>query len=216
MKLLQFSTSHYCRKIRLILGYKQLNYTVENLTPGLHVFRIKPLTGLTTMPVLCLDSGESIGDSTAIWQYLEQQYPEHPLLLTDPALNRQILLLEDWLDESIGIATRFVYYDYRAGAGKHLDTSWLSPIVVNLVRQQYKIQGAAVVLARQRLAQALEILAPWQDRPYLVGDRLTLADFTAAALLTPLQIIPEYQDYTWLWQRVKAVHDACGEPFPQL
>jgi len=71
------------------------------------------------------------------------------------------------------------------------------------------------VLARQRLAQALEILAPWQDRPYLVGDRLTLADFTAAALLTPLQIIPEYQTgYDWLWARVQAVHTACGEPFP--
>jgi len=27
-------------------------------------------------------------------------------------------MLEDWLDESIGIATGFVYYEFRAGAGK--------------------------------------------------------------------------------------------------
>jgi hypothetical protein len=25
-------------------------------------------------------------------------------------------MIEDWLDESIGIATRFVYYEFRVGA----------------------------------------------------------------------------------------------------
>jgi glutathione S-transferase len=52
MLLLQFSTSHYCRKARLALGYKNISYTVNNLTPGLHALKIKPLTGLTTTPVL--------------------------------------------------------------------------------------------------------------------------------------------------------------------
>jgi glutathione S-transferase len=50
--LLQFSTSHYCRKARLALGYKKIPYQVKNLTPGLHILKIKPLTGLTTVPVL--------------------------------------------------------------------------------------------------------------------------------------------------------------------
>lgn len=30
MLLLQSSTSHYCRKARLALGYKQISYQVEN------------------------------------------------------------------------------------------------------------------------------------------------------------------------------------------
>ncbi|MCY7272430.1 MAG: glutathione S-transferase N-terminal domain-containing protein, partial [Phormidesmis sp. CAN_BIN44] len=42
MLLLQFSTSHYCRKARLALGYKQVSYQVENLTPGLHALKLKP------------------------------------------------------------------------------------------------------------------------------------------------------------------------------
>ncbi|WRH66879.1 MAG: glutathione S-transferase N-terminal domain-containing protein [Planktothrix sp. GU0601_MAG3] len=49
MLLLQFSTSHYCRKARLALGYKGVSYQVENLTPGLHTLKLKPLTGLTTV-----------------------------------------------------------------------------------------------------------------------------------------------------------------------
>ena len=52
MLLLQFSTSHYCRKARLALGYKGISYQVKNLTPGLHLLEIKPLTGLSTVPVL--------------------------------------------------------------------------------------------------------------------------------------------------------------------
>ena len=37
-------------------------------------------------------------------------------------------MLEDWLDESIGIATRFVDYEFRAGAGKQIDPSVLSQL----------------------------------------------------------------------------------------
>jgi glutathione S-transferase len=35
-------------------------------------------------------------------------------------------MLEDWSDESIGIATRFVYYELRVGAGKQIYPSVLS------------------------------------------------------------------------------------------
>jgi hypothetical protein len=35
-------------------------------------------------------------------------------------------MLEDWLDESIGIATRFVYYEFRVRAGKQIDPSGAS------------------------------------------------------------------------------------------
>ncbi|VXD13855.1 Glutathione S-transferase (fragment) [Planktothrix serta PCC 8927] len=113
MLLLQFSTSHYCRKARLALGYKGISYQVENLTPGLHTFKLKPLTGLTTVPVLLPQlegQPEAIADSTQIFKYLEHHYPDPRLFLVDPHQQTQAELLEDWLDESIGTATRFVYY----------------------------------------------------------------------------------------------------------
>ena len=74
MLLMQFSTSHYCRKARLALGYKKIVYKVENLTPGVHILKLKPLTGLTTVPVLLpQESGQptAIADSTEILKYLE-------------------------------------------------------------------------------------------------------------------------------------------------
>jgi glutathione S-transferase len=219
MLLLQFSTSHYCRKARLALGYKNISYTVNNLTPGLHALKIKPLTGLTTTPVLLPEvdgQPKAIGDSTQIFKFLEQYCPEPPLSLDDRSLDTEAWMLEDWLDESIGTATRFVYYDYRAGEGKAIDPSFSSQLVIKIVRQQYSITPAAVELATQRLKTAFAVLQErWQTRPYLVGDRLSVADIAAAALLSPLALIPQYrQDYPWLFDRIAQIHETCNEPLP--
>ncbi|MFB2937286.1 glutathione S-transferase family protein [Aerosakkonemataceae cyanobacterium BLCC-F154] len=217
MLLLQFSTSHYCRKARLALGYKGISYKVENLTPGLHRLKLKPMTGLSTVPVLLpRESGkaEYIADSTEILKFLES-YRSQPSLLPPPEQQTAAWMLEDWLDESIGTATRFVYYDFRAGVGKQIDPSWSSQILIQVVRRQYQINAATVHLAKERIKLALAVLQPWQERPYLVGESLTVADIAAAALLSPLALIPEYrQEYPWLFERIKEIHEICREPLP--
>ncbi|HEY9866086.1 MAG TPA: glutathione S-transferase family protein [Candidatus Obscuribacterales bacterium] len=218
MLLLQFSTSHYCRKARLALGYKGIYYQVENLTPGLHALKLKPLTGLTTVPVLLPQiegQPQAIADSTRIFKYLEENYPDPPLFLDDPHQQTQAALLEDWLDESIGTATRFVYYQFRSGEGKQIDPSLSSLLVIRVVCWQYQINPAAVELAKTRLKTAFEVLEVWKERPYLVGDRISIADLAAAALLSPLALIPEYrQSYPWIFERIAEIHNICGEPLP--
>jgi glutathione S-transferase len=218
MLLLQFSTSHYCRKARLALAYKNIPYRVENLTPGLHRLKLKPLTGLATVPVLLPETeGEpqAIADSTHIFAYLEQIQPDPPLYLNEPNPQRQADLLEDWLDESIGTATRFVYYQFRAGKGKAIDPSFANQAVISIVRRQYGINEASTQLAADRLKNAINILSDWQTQPYLIGDRITIVDLTAAALLSPLALIPHYREqYPWLFKRIGEIHQQCGEPLP--
>lgn len=218
MLLLQFSTSHYCRKARLALGYKGISYQVENLTPGLHALKLKPLTGLTTVPVLLPQiegQPQAIADSTQIFKFLEENYPDPRLFFVDPHQQTQAALLEDWLDESIGTATRFVYYQFRSGEGKHIDPSLSSLLVIWVVCRQYQINTAAVELAKTRLKTAFEVLDIWRERPYLVGDRISIADLAAAALLSPLALIPEYrQGYPWIFDRITEIHALCSEPLP--
>lgn len=219
MRLLQFSTSHYCRKARLALGYKQIPYTVENLTPGAHVLKLKPLTGLKTVPVLLPEvEGEptAIADSTHILRFLERHRPDPTYFLADPHRQTEAALLEDWLDESIGTATRFVYYDFRRGEGKQIDPSLSSQLVIQVVRWQYDMNPAAVELAHQRLAIAFDTLADrWKSTPYLVGNQFSIADIAAAALLSPLALIPHYrQQQGWLFDRIREIHQLCGEPLP--
>ena len=218
MLLLQFSTSHYCRKARLALGYKKLAYQVENLTPGLHILKLKPLTGLTTVPALQVTSERgkgAIADSTRILQYLETHHPQPSYLPCDPENNRMAWLLEDWLDESIGTATRFVYYHWRANEGKSVNPSLSSQVVINIVRRQYGITPATVQLAKERLENAIQVLSPWEKQPFLVGEAFSVADIAASALLSPLALIPDYRDhYPWLFQRITEIHYLCGEPLP--
>jgi glutathione S-transferase len=218
MLLLQFSTSQYCRKARLALGYKKIAYQVENLAPGFHIRKLKPKTGLTTVPVLLPQEAgqpEFIADSTPIFKYLESYRPDPSYIPGDPQQQTQAWLLEDWLDESIGTATRFVYYDYRSGEGKAIDPSFSSLLVINIVRFQYNINASSVKLAASRLENAMRVLSTWQTQPYLVGENLSVADLAAAGLLSPLALIPQYrQDYPWLFERIKQIHQICGEPLP--
>ncbi len=219
MLLLQFSTSHYCRKARLALGYKKIKYQVENLTPGLHILKVKPLTGLATVPVLLpqiTGQPKAIADSTQICKFLETYQPEPPLFLPDHEQQATAWMLEDWLDESIGTATRFVYYQYRAGEGKQINPSLASQAVIAVVRKQYKINDASVQLATSRLVTALEVLSiRWQKSDYLVGSQLSVADIAAAALLSPLALIPHYREgFPWLFEHIVQIHRLCDETLP--
>lgn len=219
MLLLQFSTSHYCRKARLALGYKQIPCQVENLTPALHILRVKPLSGLNTLPVLLPQQKNCpavVADSTEIIRFLEVYKPEPPLYLEDDVQQKEALRLEDYFDESIGTAARFVYYQFRANEGKYIDPSWMSQMVIAIVRSQYGINAASAEVAAKKIADAIALLSEfWQDG-YLVGDRFSVADLTAAALLSPLGLIPAYrQSYPWLFERITEIHQLCHEPLPK-
>jgi glutathione S-transferase len=42
-----------------------------------------------------------------------------------------------------------------------------------------------------------------------------VADITAAALLSPLALIPKYRiEYPWLLERIANIHQVCGETLP--
>ncbi len=222
MLLLQFSTSHYCRKARLALGYKCISYQVENLTPALHILRVKPLSGSHTVPVLLpqlKNCPAVVADSTEIIRFLEAYRPDPPLYFADfadPVPQKEALRLEDYFDEFIGAAARFVYYQFRANEGKQIDPSLMSQAVIAIVRLQYGINADSAKVAAEKIADAIAMLSEfWQDG-YLIGDRFSAADLTAAALLSPLGLIPAYRrNYPWLFERITEIHQLCNEPLPK-
>ena len=78
------STSSY--RVRIALGLKGLDYTVipvnllggEQLEPG-----YQSINPQCRVPTLRLESGQVLTQSTAIIEYLDERYPEHPLLSSD-------------------------------------------------------------------------------------------------------------------------------------
>ncbi|MEG4325588.1 hypothetical protein [Microcoleus sp. herbarium5] len=69
---------------------------------------------------------EAIADSTQILHSIKSRLPSPPVFPQTRGKQAETWMLENWRDESIGIATRFVDYEFRAGAGKHIDPSVLT------------------------------------------------------------------------------------------
>ncbi len=105
LELYQFELSHYAEKVRLVLDYKGLAYRKIEVTPGIGQIDLVRMSGQRQVPVL-KDGNEIIGDSTAIAEYLEKQYPEQPIIPTDPKQRGLCLVMEQWADEVIGLNAR--------------------------------------------------------------------------------------------------------------
>ncbi|WP_416675609.1 glutathione S-transferase family protein [Egbenema bharatensis] len=196
LELHQFELSHYCEKIRLILDYKGLPYRKVEVTPGIGQLDVYRLSGQRQVPVL-KDGAEVIADSTAIALYLDQKYPDRPILPADPQQRALCLLMEEWADESIGLNARKMMLwafsqnpDFRAAALPTNTPSFLKSLVEAVPREALDLLGSgagfgsdSVRSARRAMEQTLDSLTTLlTDRPYLIAEYPTLADFAVAGL----------------------------------
>ena len=203
--------SHYSEKVRWALAHKGVEHERRAPPPGAHMLVALWLTrgGEKTFPVLELD-GRAVGDSTAIIAALEGCFPEPPLYPDDPVERRRALDLEEFFDEELGPQIRLLAWHevtrdparlaeltgpdvpapLRRLGGASVATARYASAFAGLRYGVKSEQGAD--RARQRVLAALDRLeSELGNGEYLVGDRFTVADLTAAALFYPLVLPPE-------------------------
>lgn len=197
--LYQFPISHYCEKTRWHLDHKGLDFQVKNLFPALHRLKSKRLAGIATLPIL-QDGVKVIGDSTSIALYLEQHYPAQPLLPRNEELRKQALELEEHFDRLGVHVRRWLYgqiqqWDTVLHAMLKVHRPWfglrnlMKPLLVSGVQKRYGVTPERVAKSEAELLAGLELIEQRignDPSRYLVGERLTLADVSAAALFAPL------------------------------
>ena len=196
IELYQFELSHYCEKIRFILDYKGLAYKKVEVTPGVGQFDLFQLSGQRQVPVL-KDGSTVVADSTAIARYLEETYPDRPIIPTEPKQQALCWLLEELADASIGLKGRAAMvgaFNTNATLRRAIvPTSLPSMIqdlagalpgdVLNILSAGIGFGADAAKSAREGLKQDLTALsALLADQPYFLGDTPTLADFAIAGL----------------------------------
>jgi glutathione S-transferase len=203
--------SHYSEKARWALDHKRVPHRRRALPGGAHMVAALLLTrgGSVTFPVLELD-GEAIGDSTAIIGALERRCPDPPLYPEDPADRRRALDLEDYFDRELGPPIRLVAWHELIREPDRLATlveRFLPPplrgtpaasavtaryaAAFTSLRYGVKSEEAAQ-RSREEVVAAIDRLEEELDgNDYLVGNRFSVADLTAAALLYPLALPPE-------------------------
>ena len=199
----QFPVSHFCEKTRWNLDAKGLTYEVSNLLPGPHALVNTVLTGRRTVPVL-RDGKKAIVDSTAIALYLEQRYPERALLPADASQRAQALELDRYFNRAFGREVRRLCYGYAlrypretrqlffrsyTGVTRTLAPLLMGALLERQLRVMYRIDEAGLRESERGIDEGCAMLADQLARTgsgYLVGDRLSLSDITAASLLAPL------------------------------
>ena len=204
-ELFQFRFSHYNEKARWALDYKGVAHVRHSLLPGPHMRPIRRLTGQTTVPVL-RDAGEVVAGSAPIIEHLERRAPEPPLYPRDPAARARALDLQRQFDDEVGPAIRRAFFfellpdtSYAARlftsgfGGMHpLLYRAVFPGIRIVMRRTMRIDAEGARLGVERTARALDLVAGEAGADgYLAGNRFSVADLAAAALLAPAVMPPE-------------------------
>jgi glutathione S-transferase len=83
MKLYSIDLSNFASKTRIALYEKGVNFEKVNPPGGLGSADYKKINPLGKVPAIVLDNGQLIAESEIINEYLEDKYPEKPLLPKD-------------------------------------------------------------------------------------------------------------------------------------
>lgn len=177
MKLYDFIHAPNPRIVRIFIAEKgiEVEQVQVNLRTGEQFSaEFKLINPRCTVPVLQLDSGIHITDSTAICDYLDTAYPEPSLLGTDPEQKAVILSWHLW-NQAEGIG----------GAGELFRNA--SPIMKDRRRPGLEDFGQNEYLARRGRRRA-ELYAEKLDQhlresAYLAGAELSLADISGMVVI---------------------------------
>lgn len=204
--LWHFRVSHYNEKARWALDWKRIPHRRRAVLPGPHLPVIWWQSGQKLVPALRLD-GATIVDSTRIIAALEAHQAEPALYPARAADRARALALEDLYDEELGPhIRRFFFHHLLQDAAVASETLAVGepaltrqlyrlgfPLVRMVMRLDMGIDDARSEDSRVRVEAVLDRLgAEILPSGYLVGDRFSVADLTAAALLGPLVRPPEY------------------------
>jgi glutathione S-transferase len=167
--------SPFCRKVRLLLREKNIEFDLVNENPwdrNLEFFALNPAG---EVPVFVEDDGTVISGSYAICEYLEEKYPLITLLGHTPAERAEVRRLVDWFDHKF-------------------DLEVTQNVVFEKAFKQYFGEGepdsAKIRLGKHNIQYHLDYIGYLAgSRYFLAGENLTLADLACASHLSALDYL---------------------------
>ncbi len=115
MKLIGVPLSPFVRKVAVVLTIKELDFQREDTMPGDTSPGFRKLSPLGKIPVL-VDGDFSVADSSAICEYLEEKYPQHPVLPEGPEQRARARFLEEIGDTRLVEHASIIFIERFAAA----------------------------------------------------------------------------------------------------
>jgi glutathione S-transferase len=199
LELVMFQSSHFNEKVRWALDYKEIPHRRTSLLPGPHVRTVTKLTGQAQVPVLVSD-GEPLHGSARIIDALEKAHPEPALYPEDPEARSRALEIQQYFDDEVGPNIRRALFFVMVE-----EPGYLTRIFARAHPAPVRILYRCVLpLVKGKMVREMQIEEPYASEAlkvteagfdfvaresgasgYLVGDRFSVADLAAAALLAP-------------------------------
>lgn len=186
-RLYHVALSPFCRKVRLTLAEKKVEVELveERYWEQNPDFLRRNPAG--KVPILRID-GRILTESQAICEYLEETIPQNPLMPRDPDGRFEVRRLCSWFDDKFHheVTSKLVYERvHKKISGQGYPDS--KNIKSGATRIKYHLDYMAWLLDQRR---------------WLAGDAMTLADFAAAAHLSTLDYSSDVD-----WNRHAVVKD---------
>ena len=186
-RLFHFALSPFCRKVRLVLAEKRIEVELieERYWEQSAEFMRRNPAG--KVPVIRMDD-RVMSESQAICEYIEETNPEPALLPKAPEARYEVRRLISWFDDKFHaeVTSKLLY----------------ERVNKKVMGQGYPDSGNVKAGAKS-IKYHLDYMG-WllEQRRWLAGDVMTMADFAAAAHLSCLDYISDVD-----WNRSEGVKD---------
>ena len=202
--LYHLAISHYSEKVRWALDIKLVPHAREALIPGLHRLQMRRVAGERTAPALVDTATDTrLGESSAILQWLDENYPVPLLYPPDGEARTDVVNKAAYCDENVGGAVAGYSYAHLIDFPKALKARWTTclsarqrpvlslmfPIVRPFLRRGFELTPENTARRGNEIHDACDQIERWlmaSGTGYLAGGDFTAADLTAASLLGPL------------------------------
>ncbi len=175
-----FPLSPACRKIRLILAEKGLGFRLEQQNFWENKQEFLLLNPAGDVPVLVEETSEIISGNYSLTEYIEEKHPSPNLLGKTIAERAEIRRLTDWFD------TKFAH---------EVSQNLLFEKIIKRLARLGGPDTQALRDGKRAIEYHMEyIIYLTENRPWLAGDYLTLADLTAGAHLS---VVDYLGDVPW-------------------
>jgi glutathione S-transferase len=162
--------SPFCRKIRIVLAEKKLEFQAEVEPVWERREAFLALNPAGAVPVLVETDGTVVCDSAAIAEYLDEMYPERPLIGDGPVARAEVRRLVAWFDRK-----------FNAEVTDNL----VGEKIIKRLTGTGQPDSSAIRAGHSNIRYHLEYIAYLMERrTWLAGERMSLADIAAAAHLS--------------------------------
>jgi glutathione S-transferase len=173
MKFYDYARAPSPRRARIFMAEKGIEIETEQVDLGAKA-QFEPayraVNPRCTVPALVLDDGTVLCDNASIARYLEEEFPDPPLLGTTPV---EKALIAEWLARVEGEGLMGVAEALRNRSEFFKDSSLTGP-------ERYAQIPQLAERGRARAAAFFTALdARLADHAYLAGDRFSAADIAA-------------------------------------